>query len=73
MDKQKTTLLDAYVRKSIALGKLGLIEKSETNQKTSEVYDLDEFNEIYTEVGKFIDYTDLKVCIPYSVVVRNKT
>lgn len=61
MDKQKATLLDAYVRKAIALGKLGLIEKSETKKESFAVFDLNEFNDIYVDVGRFIEYTDTKV------------
>lgn len=62
MDKQKSTLLDAYVRKIIALGKLGLLEAKSTTQKDAkQVHTADEIDAIYTEVGKFIDYTDPKV------------
>lgn len=61
MDKQKSTLLDAYVRKMIALGKLGLNEAQSTSQKDVKQTYTDEIDAIYTEVGKFIDYTDPKV------------
>lgn len=70
MDKQKTTLLDAYLRKAIALGKLGLIEKCETKKESFAVFDLNEFNDIYTDVGKFIEYTDSKVCVQYMFLVQ---
>lgn len=61
MDKQKSTLLDAYVRKAIALGKLGIIEHLENHQNIASVTNIEAFNKIYTEVNKFIDCTDLKV------------
>lgn len=62
MDKQKSTLLDAYVRKMIAIGKLGLLEvQSATQKELKQLYTADEIDTIYTEVGKFIDYTDTKV------------
>lgn len=61
MDKQKSTLLDAYVKKIIALGKLGIIEIHQNKKDAKLPYTLDEINEIYTEVGKFSDYTDSKV------------
>lgn len=63
MDKQKATLLEAYVRKIIAVGKLGLIEsQSPSVQKDAkQLYSADAIDIIYTEVGKFIDYTDPKV------------
>ncbi|KAJ6642678.1 Tripeptidyl-peptidase 2 [Pseudolycoriella hygida] len=60
MDKQKFTLLEAYVKKTVALSKLQLIkafQDAEVNNDNS----LDELNNIYTEVGKFIDYFDAKV------------
>lgn len=59
MEKQKTTLLEAYVRKIIALGKLGLLEVAQNDAK--QVYTVEDIDAIYTEVGKFIDYTDSKV------------
>lgn len=59
MDKQKSVLLDAYVRKIIALGKIGLINGQLDDAELP--YTLDEIDTIYTEVGKFIDYTDSKV------------
>lgn len=79
MDKQKNTLLDAYVRKFIALGKLHVIAAKQTESETprSEGADLSlelrcvgappshglgpEFDSIYTEVGKFVEYNDQKV------------
>lgn len=61
MDKQKGTLIDAYVRKIIALGKIGLIENHQSKKEPKLPYTLDDIDTIYTEVGKFIDYTDSKV------------
>lgn len=62
MDKQKSTLCEAYVRKIIALGKLGLLEaQTVTAKDAKQVYTADEIDTLYTEVGKFIDYTDPKV------------
>lgn len=62
MDKQKSTLLEAYVRKIIALGKLGLLDSQSATQKDAlSAYTADDIDAIYTEVGKFIDYTDPKV------------
>lgn len=62
MDKQKSTLLEAYVKKTVALSKLQLIETFQ-NADESTNHSLDELNNIYTEVGKFIDYCDAKVGI----------
>lgn len=62
MDKQKAILLDAYVRKIIALGKLGLIEVQSANQKDAKQwYTNEDIDVIYAEVGKFIEYSDPKV------------
>lgn len=62
MDKQKSTLLDAYVRRIIAIGKLGLLDgQSATRREIKQLYTADEIDAVYTEVGKFIDYTDPKV------------
>ncbi|XP_037050800.1 tripeptidyl-peptidase 2 isoform X2 [Bradysia coprophila] len=60
MDKQKFTLLEAYVKKSVALSKLQLIETFQSADESTN-HSLDELNNIYTEVGKFIDYYDAKV------------
>lgn len=60
MDKQKFVLLDAYTKKAVAISKLFLIE-SVSNKDASIVSILDDIDKIYSEVGKFIDYTDTKV------------
>lgn len=63
MDKQKSNLLDAYVRKVIALGKINLTELKQAeidpNKKPTAV--ADDIDAIYTELGKFTDYNDQKV------------
>lgn len=61
MDKQLNTLLEAYVRKIIALGKIGLIDAQQNKKDAKLPYTLDEIDAIFAEVGKFIDYTDVKV------------
>lgn len=65
MDKQKATLLDAYVRKVIALGKAYLIEikLNETDPSKKPTVNLEEIDEIFIEVGKFIDTNDPKVSL----------
>lgn len=55
MDKQKSCLLEAFVRKGVALSKLYLIGEDDEESP------IDELNTIYIEIGKLIDYTDLKV------------
>ena len=59
MDKQKATLLDAYLRKAIALGKIYLIESSQNNPEVKPP--VKELNDISEEVGKFMDCLDNKV------------
>lgn len=63
MDKQKTTLLDAYIRKAIALGKLNIVESKQTEADSTKTVTAvaDDIDAIYNEVGKFIDYFDQKV------------
>lgn len=62
MDKQKSTLLDAYLRKIVAIGKLGLLEaQSAAQREVKQLYSADEIDGIYTEAGKFSDYNDPKV------------
>lgn len=63
MDKQKTNLLDAYVRKVIALGKINIIEthqkQTDPTKKVTAV--ADDIDTLFTEAGKFIDQYDQKV------------
>lgn len=63
MEKQKATLLDAYVRKVIALGKIYLIELKlrETDPSKRASVNLEDIDTIFLEVGKFIDTNDPKV------------
>lgn len=64
MDKQKSTLLDAYVRKVIAIGKIYLIESKQGEAdatKKPSATSIEEIDSIYTEIAKFIDYNDPKV------------
>lgn len=50
------------MRKIIALGKLGLLDAHSASQKDArQAHTADDIDAIYTEVGKFIDYTDPKV------------
>lgn len=73
MDKQKFTLLEAYVKKSIALSKLQLIETFQSADEGTN-HSLDELNNIYTEVGKFIDYCDAKVgIISVNLICRKRS
>lgn len=48
--KQNFTLLEEYVKKAVALSELQLVETDESTNHSS-----DELNNIYREVGKFID------------------
>lgn len=63
MDKQKANVLDAYVRKVIALGKINIIEPqlkvSDPAKTTASV--TEDIDAIFTEVGKLIDHYDQKV------------
>lgn len=63
MDKQKSNLLDAYVRKAVALGKINVIEakQSEIDSEVKITPVADDIDAIFTEVGKFSDYYDQKV------------
>lgn len=63
MEKQKATLLDAYVRKVIALGKIYLIELKlgEADPSKRPSINLEDIDTIFLEVGKFIDSNDPKV------------
>lgn len=63
MEKQRTTLLDAFVRKVIALGKIYLIESKlgETDSSKRPSVTLEDIDTIFLEVAKFIDTNDTKV------------
>ncbi|XP_058831362.1 tripeptidyl-peptidase 2 [Topomyia yanbarensis] len=65
MDKQKQQLLEAAQKKLIALCKLRVIK---TVVDTNEVGDaeadqLEEIEQIFSDVGKFVDYSDSKVLL----------
>ncbi|XP_058459815.1 tripeptidyl-peptidase 2 [Malaya genurostris] len=65
MDKQKQQLLEAAQKKLIALCKLrvikALIDSNEIGD--AEVDQLEEIEQIFCDVGKFIDYSDSKVLL----------
>lgn len=60
MDKQKSQLLEAYMKKTIAMGKLIMIKNLE-QEPTQEAQVDDELDNILIEVMKFIDFNDPKV------------
>lgn len=74
MDKQKTNLLDAYVRKVIALGKINMIEakqiEADPTVKVTAV--ADDIDAIFTEVGKFTDYYDQKVVYFFTLLYNTR-
>ena len=62
MDKQKQQLLEAFVKKTVALGKLNIIQKM--SQETAEgvvIGSADEMDDLLTEAMKFADLSDAKV------------
>lgn len=63
MDKQKQQLLEAAQKKLIALCKLRLIKAVVDSNEVgdAEVDQLTEIEQIFNDVGKFIDYSDAKV------------
>lgn len=61
MDKQKSNLLEAYVRKAIALSKLFILDGGAAEKAAAGGDERDQLNSIYTDVGKFMAYTDAKV------------
>lgn len=66
MDKQKNLLMEAFVRKGVAISKVYVIDKIQSKEFNKETELLDELEGIYMEIGKFIDLSDLKI-IPFSV------
>lgn len=62
MEKQRTLLLDAFVKRTISLSKIFVIDKL-LGKNPSEADLTEELDRIYSEIGKFIDYTDLKVTL----------
>lgn len=65
MEKQKNNLLDAYVRMTIALGKINMIEEKQKEIDSSvKVTPINEdIDTIFFEVVKLIDCFDQKVII----------
>ena len=57
MDKQKQQLLEALVKKAVAVGKLSLIQ----TQETAEASNADELDNLMLEMTKFTDLNDAKV------------
>lgn len=68
MDKQKQTLIDAFVRKIIATTKLQILVQLNEVGGDIDLLSL-EFDQsfvtdtqnLYTDLGKFVDYNDQKV------------
>lgn len=63
MDKQKANLLDAYVRKAVALGKINAIEtyQNELDSEKKVTSVTDDVITIFNDAGKLIDCYDPKV------------
>lgn len=61
MDKQKTQLLEAYVKKAVAVGKLAMIKSLEDETTESD----DELDNLLNEIMKFTDLNDPKVFIQF--------
>jgi tripeptidyl-peptidase-2 len=62
IDKQKNLLLEAYVKRAIALCKISIIDK-ELLKEIDYTELTNDLEKIYVEIGKYIDYTDLKVSL----------
>lgn len=62
-DKQRATLLEAYTRRTVAMCKLIIMTAIENKETATYTNNLGEIDNIFIEVGKFVDYTDSKVCI----------
>ncbi|XP_053673936.1 tripeptidyl-peptidase 2 [Anopheles nili] len=63
MDKQKQLLLDACQRKYMVLCKLMIVHNIYDAQDVSQPDYSEELEQLYTDVGKFIDYSDSKVLL----------
>lgn len=59
MEKQKQQLLEAYMKKSVAVGKLLMIQSIQ--QVTGEAQNADELDNLMVEMMKFVDFNDVKV------------
>lgn len=66
MDKQKQQLLDATQKKLIALSKLRVIKAVvDSNEVSGDdgVDQLENIEQLFSDIGKFIDYNDTKVLL----------
>lgn len=63
MDKQKQQLLDAAQKKLIALSKLRVIKAVVDSNEVGDdgVDQLENIEQLFSDIGKFIDYNDTKV------------
>lgn len=63
MDKQKQQLLDAAQKKLIALSKLRVIKTLVDSNEVGDdsVDQLENIEQLFADIGKFIDYNDAKV------------
>lgn len=69
MEKQKQQILEAFVKKAVALGKLNIIQKM--SQETAEgvsVGSAEEIDDLLTEAMKYADLTDAKVSFYYNLI-----
>lgn len=62
MDKQKQQLLDAAQKKLIALSKLRVIKAVVDSNEVGDdgVDQLENIEQLFSDIGKFIDYNDTK-------------
>lgn len=74
MDKQKANLLEAYVRKAIALGKINAIEtyQNELDSAKKVTSVADDIDAIFNDAGKLIDCFDQKVKIMIRCLTNHK-
>uniref|UniRef100_A0A182IWH8 Tripeptidyl-peptidase 2 n=1 Tax=Anopheles atroparvus TaxID=41427 RepID=A0A182IWH8_ANOAO len=63
MEKQKYLLLDACQKQFVALCKLRVLQNIYDTQDVSQPDYAEELEQLYGDVGKFIDYTDTKVLL----------
>lgn len=62
MEKQKQQLVDAFLKKAIALGKLNVVQQVDLTAEATSDSDLDN---IIIEMSKFVDINDLKVILNF--------
>lgn len=69
MDKQRALLLEAFTRKIVAIGKLRIIDRS--NAEDDEYKQLmAAMQQLYVDVGKFADITDVRVSTRHAVHIK---